>query len=45
MINITNASVHDVNAMDIIDYEPLAGYIFDRGYWDLDRLHKIKCLK
>ncbi len=35
MINITNASVHDVNAMDIIDYEPLAGYIFDRGYWDL----------
>ena len=42
MINITNASVHDVNAMDIIDYEPLAGYIFDRGYWDLDRLHKIE---
>lgn len=42
MINITNASVHDVNAMDIIDYEPLAGYIFDRGYWDLERLHKIE---
>lgn len=41
MINITNASVHDVNAMDIIDYEPLAGYIFDRGYWDLKRLHKV----
>lgn len=42
MINITNASIHDVNAMDIIDYEPLAGYIFDRGYWDLERLHKIE---
>lgn len=28
--------------MDIIDYEPLAGYIFDRGYWDLERLHKIE---
>lgn len=42
MINITNASVHDVNAMDVIEYEPLAGYIFDRGYWDLERLHKIE---
>jgi len=42
MINITDAAVHDVNAMDIIDYEPLAGYIFDRGYWDLERLHRIE---
>lgn len=42
MVNITNAAVHDVNAMDTIDYEPLAGYIFDRGYWDLARLYKIE---
>lgn len=41
MVNITNASVHDVNAMDSIGYEPLAGYIFDRGYWDLARLYRI----
>lgn len=39
---ITNANVHDVNAMDFIDYEPLACYIFDRGYWDLARLFHIE---
>lgn len=39
--HITNANVHDVNAMDYIDYEPLACYIFDRGYWDLTRLFGI----
>ena len=35
MINITNASVHDVNAMDIIDYEPLAviSSTVDTGTW------------
>lgn len=41
LVHITEAAVHDVNAMDVIDYEPLAGYIFDRGYWDLSRLFKI----
>ena len=41
LVYITNAAVHDVNAMDVIDYEPLAGYIFDRGYWDLERLYRI----
>jgi hypothetical protein len=42
--NITEAAVHDVNAMDWIKYEPFACYIFDRGYWDLDRLHRIEML-
>lgn len=41
---ITEAAVHDVNAMDWIDYEPFACYIFDRGYWDLERLHRIELL-
>jgi len=40
--NITEAAVHDVNAMDWINYEPFACYIFDRGYWDLDRLFRIE---
>ncbi len=40
--SITNADVHDVNAMDEITYEPLACYIFDRGYWDLARLFHIE---
>jgi len=40
-INITNANVHDTQAMDDIPYEPNAYYIFDRGYFDLSRLDKI----
>jgi hypothetical protein len=42
--HITEAAVHDVNAMGWIDYEPFACYIFDRGYWDLDRLYRIELL-
>ena len=40
---ITNAQVHDVNFMDWLTYEPLACYVFDRGYFDLARLYKINC--
>ena len=36
---ITNANVHDVNAMDWLTYEPLA-----RGYFDLARLYQITML-
>lgn len=42
--HITEAAVHDVNAMDWITYEPFACYIFDRGYWDLGRLYRIELL-
>lgn len=40
-IHITEANVHDVNAMDVIDYEPFAYYVFDRAYVDYDRLFRI----
>jgi hypothetical protein len=40
-IHITSASVNDMNAMDFIQYEPDAYYIFDRGYVDYSRLYKI----
>jgi hypothetical protein len=40
-IHITEANVHDVNAMDIINYEPFAYYIFDRAYVDYLRLYQI----
>ena len=40
-LHITEAKVHDMNAMDEIPYEPNAYYIFDRGYFDLARLFKI----
>ncbi|MBR0170706.1 MAG: IS4 family transposase, partial [Bacteroidales bacterium] len=38
---ITNAKVHDSKAMDWIEYESNACYIFDRGYFDLARLFRI----
>ena len=41
---ITNAKMQNVNAMDNISYEPLACYVFDRGYCDLAyffRIHQI----
>ena len=40
-IHITNATVNDVNAMDVIPYETGAYYIFDRGYVDFKRLYNI----
>ena len=39
---ITNAVIHDANAMDWITYEPNACYVFDRGYFDLARLFHIE---
>ena len=39
---ITNAKVSDYKAMDWIEYESNACYIFDRGYFDLNRLFKIQ---
>lgn len=39
---ITTAKIHDVNFMDCIQYEKLACYVFDRGYFDLSRLYAIE---
>ena len=44
-MHITNASVNDMNAMDVIPYEVGAYYIFDRGYVDFTRLFKITQLE
>lgn len=40
-MQVSAASVHDVNAMDEIRYEPGSFYIFDRGYLDFERLYCI----
>lgn len=40
-VHITEAKVHDMNAMDEIPYEVGAFYIFDRGYNDYSRLYTI----
>lgn len=40
-IFFSNASVHDVNVLDIISFEANSFYIMDRGYVDYGRLYKI----
>lgn len=40
-MHVSAASIHDVNVMDKITYEPGSFYIFDRGYLDFDRLYFI----
>jgi len=40
-VHFSDGSVHDVNVMDILVYEPGSFYIFDRGYVDFSRLHNI----
>ena len=37
---LTNASVHDVNKLEIVVDEKLATYIFDRGYMDFELFDK-----
>ncbi len=44
-IHITEAKVHDMRAMDEIRYEPYAFYIFDKGYYDLQRLYTINVIE
>jgi transposase len=41
-VHITDGTVHDVNVLDILEIEPGACYILDRGYVDYGRLHAIK---
>lgn len=38
---ISNASVHDVNILDLVPYEAGSFYVVDKGYIDFSRLYKI----
>ena len=40
-ISITDGSVHDVNILDDIAFEPGSIYVMDRGYVDFARLHRM----
>ena len=40
-VHVSPASMHDVNALDLLYYEPGGYYILDRGYIDYSRLFKI----
>ena len=42
---ITKAKTHDVNFLDILEFEAGAFYIMDRGYFDFERMRKINQAK
>jgi IS4 transposase len=42
---ITEAKTHDVNFLDVLEFEAGAFYIMDRGYFDFERLFKIHTAK
>lgn len=42
---ITQAKTHDINFLDILEFETGAFYIMDRGYFDFERLFKINQAK
>lgn len=42
---ITEAKTHDVNFLDILEFEVGAFYIMDRGYFDFERLYRINLQK
>jgi hypothetical protein len=41
VVIVTPGSVHDVNILDQLAFEPGSFYIFDRGYLDFARLHRL----
>lgn len=40
-IHITDGLTHDVNVLDVLEFEPGAFYVMDRAYIDWGRLYKI----
>lgn len=40
-IHVSDGKFHDVNVLDILEFEPEAFYVMDRGYIDWRRLHRI----
>lgn len=44
-IDITDGKTHDVNTLDLIDFEPYAIYVMDKGYTDFERLFEIESSK
>lgn len=40
-IHITTGKVHDLNVLDLIDFEADGFYVMDRGYKDFERLYNI----
>lgn len=43
-INISSGGIHEVSSLDLIEVEPLAIYIMDRGFMDFERFNKLNLL-
>jgi hypothetical protein len=41
-VHVTDGTVHEINMLDTIDFEPNGFYIMDRGFVDYDRLYAIE---
>ena len=44
-IHITTGKVHEVNILDMLEFEINAFYVVDKGYYDFKRLYKIHIAK
>lgn len=44
-IDISDGKIHDVNTLDLIDFEPYAIYVMDKAYTDFERLFQIEISK
>ena len=40
-VHVTDGIVHELNLLDMLEYEPDAFYILDRGFVDYKRLYNI----
>src|SRR3989304_1479033 len=43
-VNISSGGIHEINSLDLIDIEPLAVYIMDKGFMDFERFNRLKLL-
>jgi len=41
-INISSGGIHEINSLDLIEIEPLAIYIMDKGFIDFERFNKLR---
>ncbi len=44
-INISSGGIHEINSLDLIQPEPMAVYIMDKGFMDFERFHKLNLLQ
>jgi IS4 transposase len=43
-INISSGGVHEINSLDLINVEPMAIYIMDKGFMDFERFNRLNSL-